>query len=55
VVVDVVELEPHPAWKNTSEKNPTSMSPMRSRRLWDFVPPIPRPKNAIPETGNQIA
>ena len=56
MVVVVPELfEPHPACRKTRTKKAPINNPNNARRLRDIVPPIPNPRNASPETGNQTA
>jgi hypothetical protein len=55
VVVEVLLLEPQPNWKTTRAKKQLSSAVISTRRRRDFVPPMPAPSNANPETGNSAA
>lgn len=54
VVVGLLE-PPHPAWNRIRAKNPSSKTPVSMSRLRDAFPPTLRPRNAMPQSGNQVA
>jgi hypothetical protein len=55
VVVEVVLLEEQPNWNTTRAKKQLSSAAISTRCRRDFLPPMPTPSNANPETGNSAA